>query len=397
MKKILVTLFLGFIILGYTAIPAIAYGGDNEKDNRYKSPTGSATDDREDDDNSGSDDDSEDDGETELKTRERTRLDSEEERDELRKRVRDQLRQEFKKEVRLPDGRRIEIERKIEIDGDRIKILIIRKITMPDGTVKIIETRIERDRNGDTEDIEIEGEEVGLSEGVEIDDLFEDGEGELEAVASESKVKIKVRPDRVRSAVRERFKGNVSNLTLEEIKHRNIPRVVYKVNSEHPGRFLGIIEMRLRAETQVDPETGEVLAVNVPWWIFLVTGTDLPDEEDVVSDEDIGEVSINLVEQNNSSESGTATLVESDGQVTVTLSMTGFTQDVSQPAHIHVGSCPDVGGISYPLTNVLNGESVTILGVTLSQLESELPLAVNVHKSAEEASVYTACGDLIFE
>ena len=76
--------------------------------------------------------------------------------------------------------------------------------------------------------------------------------------------------------------------------------------------------------------------------------------------------------------------------------MIGAPENVSQPVHIHVGSCPEVGEVKYPLTNVLDGESVTTLDVTLEQLEIELPLAINVHKSVTEASVYISCGDIQF-
>jgi hypothetical protein len=103
---------------------------------------------------------------------------------------------------------------------------------------------------------------------------------------------------------------------------------------------------------------------------------------------------IQLTEQNDSSESGTAMLSEKDGKVTVTLSMTGGPADVPQPAHIHVGSCPDVGAVSYPLTNVVNGTSVTVLETTLADLASKQPLGINVHKSVPEVKVYVACGDL---
>lgn len=109
----------------------------------------------------------------------------------------------------------------------------------------------------------------------------------------------------------------------------------------------------------------------------------------------ISEVIVNLSEQNESSESGTATLVEVDGKVKVTLKMTGATPGVAQPAHIHVGACPEVGAVKYPLTSPVDGMSETVLDVTLATLKSELPLGINVHKSAAEAKVYVSCGDLV--
>ncbi len=105
-------------------------------------------------------------------------------------------------------------------------------------------------------------------------------------------------------------------------------------------------------------------------------------------------VTVQLSEVNASGESGTATFAEADGKVTVTVSLTGFTSGVSQPAHLHVGACPGVGAVKYPLANIMNGTSVTTLDVTLAALKSELPLALNVHKSGAESKVYTACGGL---
>ncbi len=107
-----------------------------------------------------------------------------------------------------------------------------------------------------------------------------------------------------------------------------------------------------------------------------------------------GAVTVVLDPQNASGESGTATLKEVDGKVAVNLNLTGFVDGVSQPAHIHVGACPGVGAVKYPLSNVTNGQSLSYLDVSMDQLKSELPLAINVHKSAAEAKVYTACGPL---
>lgn len=106
------------------------------------------------------------------------------------------------------------------------------------------------------------------------------------------------------------------------------------------------------------------------------------------------EITVNLAEQNESSQSGTAVLKEENGQTTVTITTTGFTEDVSQPAHIHLGACPSVGAVKYPLANVLNGSSTTTLNATMVEIKGNLPLAVNIHKSEAEASVYTSCGDL---
>lgn len=105
-------------------------------------------------------------------------------------------------------------------------------------------------------------------------------------------------------------------------------------------------------------------------------------------------MTVALDEVNNSGESGTSTLKEENGKTTVTVSLIGFTDDVSQPAHIHIGSCPGVGAVKHPLTNVVNGTSVTELDATLSDINSQLPLAINIHKSAAEVTSYTACGKL---
>ena len=102
-----------------------------------------------------------------------------------------------------------------------------------------------------------------------------------------------------------------------------------------------------------------------------------------------------LSEVDESNEVGTATLIEIDDQVLVDLNMTNFPQGVPQPAHIHAGACPDVGDIIFPLNNVVNGKSRTILDTSLEYLRSLEPLAINVHKSVPESEIYVSCGDLV--
>ncbi|TSD06319.1 MAG: hypothetical protein Greene07147_178 [Parcubacteria group bacterium Greene0714_7] len=107
------------------------------------------------------------------------------------------------------------------------------------------------------------------------------------------------------------------------------------------------------------------------------------------------EVVVILNAQNGSNQSGKATLLDVQGKTKVTIAVASGTTSGPQPAHIHIGACPNPDAVKYPLTKVVNGTSETILNVSLSQLASELPLAVNIHKSAAEAKTYTSCGDIV--
>lgn len=102
-----------------------------------------------------------------------------------------------------------------------------------------------------------------------------------------------------------------------------------------------------------------------------------------------------LESQNDSGERGSATLTAVEGGIEVVLDLVeGIPVDITQPAHIHTGSCANLGGVKYPLTFPLNGNSFTALDVSLDQLLSELPLAVNIHKSTDEPGVYVSCGEI---
>ncbi len=96
---------------------------------------------------------------------------------------------------------------------------------------------------------------------------------------------------------------------------------------------------------------------------------------------------------------GKVTFREVGGKVTVSIAMENKAATASaEPAHIHVGACPEPGAVKYPLTSVVKGVSETTLpnGVTIESLKAMGPLAVNVHKSATELTKYVACGNLDF-
>ena len=534
MQRAVLILFLMFLVLGISVnVPVLLAdeGDNNPKDNNsqvcaadvklcpdgsYVSRTGSNCEFAKcvDDENETEieDDEEDDDEKNESRVRERTR------------------------EIRTEGNCTIKIEREIKIEDGRRVESFKRKIECADGTreeIKIkVENRTEDGRFRERIRYEIRGEEfdVKVDERIELEEETNRTEYRLMARLRNGNVTdINIMPDQASEIALERLRALNFTIELREITDRNVPRVVYNIETNKHGRFLGVFKLAMRVEGRVDPVTGEFIGISKPWWAFLVAGEDsdetdededeieeeieikaetfngtsgvkieiefgtnateqeqivnevldrlsglnvsslieieesdeaIEDEEkleveaevdgvtevefelrfvidsdnreEIVSaiitklnaltaedinsvfvleveddneiddddeedeDETGNQMTINLTEQNDSNESGTATLEEEEGQVIVTLSMTGFSENVSQPVHIHVGSCPEVGEVKYPLTNVLNGESVTTINATFDQLEDELPLAVNVHKSADEASVYVACGNIKF-
>jgi len=103
---------------------------------------------------------------------------------------------------------------------------------------------------------------------------------------------------------------------------------------------------------------------------------------------------IKLVEQNDSGQTGEVWIGDAGGKAKVTIKLEGMKSLVSQPAHIHGGACPSPGAVKYPLTSVVEGNSVTQLSVPVEDILNGLPLAINVHTSAEDLKTYVACGDI---
>ena len=137
------------------------------------------------------------------------------------------------------------------------------------------------------------------------------------------------------------------------------------------------------------------LIIGVTAFIFMrVRVTQLYQKAASMVGQETNQIDVILNEQNDSGESGTATLWEVDGQLIVSLNLTGAPESEPQPAHIHTGTCEDIGEINYPLTNVVDGVSDTSLDMSLAELLSRKPQALNVHLSGEQANVYVACGDL---
>lgn len=104
-------------------------------------------------------------------------------------------------------------------------------------------------------------------------------------------------------------------------------------------------------------------------------------------------VSYALKAQNGSGENGKVTLAGTGGKTTVTVSLKGENTTGKQPAHIHTGPCSKLGGVKYPLSDVVLGQSITVVSASLDALTNGT-LAVNVHESAADLGKYVSCGDL---
>jgi LPXTG-motif cell wall-anchored protein len=82
-----------------------------------------------------------------------------------------------------------------------------------------------------------------------------------------------------------------------------------------------------------------------------------------------------------------------DNQIKVTIKVANGSA-TPQPAHIHKGTCATLDPVpAYPLNNVVNGMSETVVNVGMAQL-AQGQYAINVHKSAAEVSTYVSCGDI---
>lgn len=106
------------------------------------------------------------------------------------------------------------------------------------------------------------------------------------------------------------------------------------------------------------------------------------------------DIVVPINELNDSGVSGDASLTDNgDGTTTVDILVDGATG--GHPAHIHSGTCAELGDVVYPLTDVdASGASITVIDVPLADLLASGPYAINIHLSADEVGTYVACGDI---
>jgi hypothetical protein len=106
-------------------------------------------------------------------------------------------------------------------------------------------------------------------------------------------------------------------------------------------------------------------------------------------------LTVKLEAQNNSGQSGSATLFPEGEKTRVVIELLNTPQGVPQPAHIHAGRCDKLDkSPKWPLEALKGGRSVTLVPASLDAILQD-KTAINIHKSAAEIQVYVACGDII--
>ena len=106
-------------------------------------------------------------------------------------------------------------------------------------------------------------------------------------------------------------------------------------------------------------------------------------------------LNLKLYAQNRPGETGTATLEQIPGGVTIVVSMAGG-QNGPQPVHIHAGTCAKLNPVpKYTLTDIVHGSSTTTLpNVTLRGLLNG-SYVIDVHESSADIDRYVACAAIV--
>jgi hypothetical protein len=105
-------------------------------------------------------------------------------------------------------------------------------------------------------------------------------------------------------------------------------------------------------------------------------------------------LTINMGQQNKSGQNGQAWVKDTPGGLWVKVAVKNEPRGASEPAHIHMGTCAKLNAPIKPLSNVVNGSSVTtVKGVTVAWLKKG-HYAINAHQSAANLKHYVSCGDL---
>jgi len=198
--------------------------------------------------------------------------------------IRARVQEQDRGELRV-NGTRIQTQREVQTEDGKTTVQIQRTMTYANGTQVRVQVQIETETENGTITRTINVESGGksynatVSHDLNVSDEFAGNQSRIFArLSNGQEANVSILPDQALNAtlarlrIREREVNNGTNVSiqLKERIHNNIPQVVYNVEANQTGRFLGIFKVALKSNTEVDASTGEVVSVNRPWWAFLV-------------------------------------------------------------------------------------------------------------------------------
>jgi len=184
-------------------------------------------------------------------------------------------------------------EDELDEDDEKLKTEVKHEFINEDGkrvTIKT-KTKIEDGKEVVEYKIMVKGDEVNSK--LEIKEVIEGNETTLKVkTRGDVEQAINYLPDEVAEIARAILGSSDLNIFLEEKIHKNVPKVVYNIETNKNGRFLGIFKLKVKVEAQIDPETGELMGVSKPWWAFLIIGEDSDQVEVGETPIDNGEIEV---------------------------------------------------------------------------------------------------------
>ncbi|MEK6823171.1 MAG: hypothetical protein AABY13_05050, partial [Nanoarchaeota archaeon] len=163
---------------------------------------------------------------------------------------------------------RSKIAQEAEIDLDQLIIDLGADVEITPGFIKMGEASVGAE--GKKATVTINGRDIEVStQSSHV--TIKDGEIEVETQGvSISKGKIKVGGIEVKApgaALSADVRAGATKVELEE----EDGSVVYKVEAQKNGKFLGLFSVVLDKEIKVDAQTGATVDVKGPWWSFLAS------------------------------------------------------------------------------------------------------------------------------
>jgi hypothetical protein len=146
-----------------------------------------------------------------------------------------------------------------EVENPAVQISAI--LRRPNGDTVEKNLTVVRIRNGEALNLSSEG----VAAETDADIVYENGAVYISK--SNRTVELKTLPDSVKARIRERLsdRSEIREMRLEMAQDR----LRYRVRTHTRKRLLGLFDVDVEEDSEVDADTGEVRSTSGPWWGFL--------------------------------------------------------------------------------------------------------------------------------